>query len=470
MFFSCKITNSVIKYLHQQGHDTDAILESIDVPKEFLEDPSYWIDAGKIETFLREVDANFSEGTKSIVTLVGHQCPTLKSWGVLDSVLRMMKELQDMYSQPQRFLSYFISPAPPIADVMRKDDSVSFTVPFSPEEYPFSALFIRSALESLPLYVNAALALVKWQDTKMEIHWSKDQGDLFPEDQMGRHMSPDFMRSLEMVIEATQKEVEDKNREIVIKTKEIAELQTQIRELSREQRVEKNAAAPLESQADLLAQVLPSVAKTRGQILKLSDYLVRAQQIVTLLVGSQKKSHPLTRALQKLDWDVLVRDYPKSVQMASDELQYIRDTIEKTQMAKAEEGPLEDRTPVDLNDIIEGAIENVKTNISEQVKIETQLSLGQKIQAYPKGLTVALTNILSYSLTSMHGRGELRIAAYPYGNIAHLEISDSSPDRGTDRNFELREAKAIVKKHNGILRIAHIPGFGATYSIDLPVN
>jgi len=138
VFFSCKITNSVIRHLHSQGQDLDPIIEAIDVPKEFLEDPSYWLDAAKIETFLREVDLSFTEGTQSIITKIGHLCPTLKSWGVLDSVLRMMKEPQDMFSQPQRFLSYFISPAPPICDISRKDDSVSFTIPLTPEEFPFT--------------------------------------------------------------------------------------------------------------------------------------------------------------------------------------------------------------------------------------------------------------------------------------------------------------------------------------------
>ncbi|MDZ4660379.1 MAG: hypothetical protein SGJ18_02040 [Pseudomonadota bacterium] len=463
MFFSCKITNSVIRHLHSQGQDLDPIIEAIDVPKEFLEDPSYWLDAAKIETFLREVDLSFTEGTQSIITKIGHLCPTLKSWGVLDSVLRMMKEPQDMFSQPQRFLSYFISPAPPICDISRKDDSVSFTIPLTPEEFPFTSLFIKSALESLPVFVSSNVAAVKWQSTKIEISWSKDQGNLFPDEQMERHMSPDFMSSLEMVIENTQKEVEEKNRELVVKQKEIAELTSQLEAI----RLQVTEGPP---QTDILTQVLPSLVKTRGQVLKLSDYLVRAQQMITLLIGKQKKSDPIMRALAKLDWEVLLRDFPKSVQMASDELQYIRETLEKHQNHNRGDAAGEDRESVDLNQVIESALETLRSNIPSDVKVETQLSLGQKIKAYPKGLSTALSNILSYSIQSLKGRGELRIAAYPYGNVAHLEISDSSTDRVIDRNFELREAKAIVKKHNGILRISHVPGFGATYSIDLPVN
>lgn len=463
MFFSCKITNSVIRYLNSQGSDIEPIIEAIDVPKEFLQDPSYWLDAAKIESFLREVDLTFTEDKKSIVTVIGHLCPTLKSWGVLDSVLQMMKEPQDMFSQPQRFLSYFISPAPPICDITRKDDSVSFTIPLSAEEFPFTSLFIKSALESLPVFVGSNIAAVKWQGTKIEISWSNNQGNLFPDEQMERHMSPDFLRSLEMVIENTQKEVEEKNRELVVKQKEITELTAQI-ESTRAQVTERPPPT------DILTQVLPSLVKTRGQVLKLSDYLVRAQQMITLLISQQKKSDPIMRTLAKLDWEVLVRDFPKSVQLASDELQYIRETLEKYQNQNPGDVTSEDRESVDLNEVIESALDTLKATIPNEVKVETQLSLGQKIKAYPKGLSMALSNIFSYSIHSLKGRGEMRIAAYPYGNVAHLEVSDSSADRGIDRNFELREAKAIVKKHNGILRISHVPGYGATYSIDLPVN
>ncbi len=459
-------------YLQHQGYDLEPLLETIDTPKEFLEDPSYWIDGHKIETFLQEADKQFSQGTKSIITVVGHNCATLRSWGVLDSVLRMMKQPEDMYSQPQRFLSYFISPAPPIGDSVRKGNAVSFSIPMAHDQYPLTSLFIKSALEGLPMYVDAPQATVKWRGTKIEILWSKDQVALFPDEQMERHISPDFMHSLEMVIEKTQKEVERKNKEILLKDKEIKELKEKL-SLPREEEPVIDDAIPDHHK---LAQIIPSAVRLRGNILRLSDYLVRAQQIVTLLISQYKGNVALQKALHRLDWEVLVREFPKVVQASDEELHYVRSIIEKVQQSLPATIQTENKTPVDLNELVENALGTLKPMIPEKVKIERQLSLHQKVSAFPKVLEAALTNILSYSICSLDGKGELRISTRPSGDHAKLEIESGQDRKGADLvispqlGFKLREAKAILRKHNAKMTISNRPGQGAIYSIDLPVS
>ncbi len=107
--------------------DLQRLFELTDLPSEFLKDPSGWFPAGDIERFLNIIDNEFSASfNESLPVLVGHQCSELRAWGVLDSVIRMMSQPQDLFLQPQRFISYFVSPAPPIANLVRQLDSVSF--------------------------------------------------------------------------------------------------------------------------------------------------------------------------------------------------------------------------------------------------------------------------------------------------------------------------------------------------------
>ncbi len=452
-------------YLHQQGHDVEPLLESISTPKEFLEDPSYWLEAPKLEEFLMKVEELFTEGNKSIVAAIGHACPGLRSWGVLDSVLRMMKEPSDMYSQPQRFLSYFIQPAPPIGDLIRKGNSISFAIPVSFDQYPFTFLYLKSALESLPAYVESMPATVRWNATRIEIEWSKDQGQLFPEEQMERHISPDFMHSLEMVIEKTQKELEKKNHEILLKEREIRELKEKT-ELP--EPVENICINP-----EMTDQIIPSLVRLRGQILRLSDYLVRSKQIVTLLLGQNKTNNGLKKILEKMDWELIAREFPKNIEASSQEIQYIRDIVEKMSSQNAPNRFEEERESVGLNDLVESALGKIEEQIPANVKIETQLGFNQKVNAYPKVLENALTQLINCSVSSIRGNGQIRITTRPVGDHAKLEISEiagaelvHSPQMG----FRLREAKAIVRRHNGRFRILSKPGQGAVFSIDLPVT
>ena len=122
-------------------------MKSQDFHRNFLRDPTCWLEAHEVEEFLRNIDREFGDKAieHTLMTEVGLNCYALRSWGVLDSVLRMMSNPEDIFGQPQRILSYFISPAPPVANVLRKDGSVSFDLPLSPEEYPFFSEYLKGS-------------------------------------------------------------------------------------------------------------------------------------------------------------------------------------------------------------------------------------------------------------------------------------------------------------------------------------
>lgn len=85
---SGKISNSVLQYLERQGCDVQSILQVCECPVELLRDTSYWLQATKMEDILRQVDTIYLDLPEKYTYEVGRTCESLRSWGVLDSVLK----------------------------------------------------------------------------------------------------------------------------------------------------------------------------------------------------------------------------------------------------------------------------------------------------------------------------------------------------------------------------------------------
>src|SRR5262249_39742159 len=141
MLFSCKISSALLHYFDRQGEDISALLETTSLPEEFLRDPSHWMKATDMESFL-QMSQKLSKEEGTLFTKIGHGSPELRSWGVLDSVLRMMPKPQEIMAQPQRFLSYFISPEPPIDHLRRSPSEIEFDLPVSSENYPLVTSYL----------------------------------------------------------------------------------------------------------------------------------------------------------------------------------------------------------------------------------------------------------------------------------------------------------------------------------------
>ena len=120
MLLSCKITCSILSFLERKGIDLGPVYEQSETPREFLFDSSYWLTATEMEKHLELLSREYSkQSNEDFIVSSGHTISELRTWGALDSVLRMVKEPQDVLAQPDRFLSYFISPAPPVAGRQR---------------------------------------------------------------------------------------------------------------------------------------------------------------------------------------------------------------------------------------------------------------------------------------------------------------------------------------------------------------
>lgn len=312
MHFSCKITNSVIAYLESKNEDVSTLLEATPFSVELLRDSSYWMNASDMEAFLEAaLKVPLKTPDPNLIQKVGHAVSQLRSWGVLDSVLRMMPQPQEVFQQPARFLSYFISPEPPVESVVRTDNALSFALPLPAQQYPLTSLFLKSAFEALPLYTGQQLASCDWRDIFITIQWPQPQASIFAREPI-HQISPALLNTVIEDLQKNQRELETKNRELQNRNEEL--LQTH-REL--QTHVQKNPALPTRDIEVELRQVMGTsdepLPKVMQNLSRLHDYMVRAHQLVTMLSSQNKMSAGTKEALRRVDWDFVKTQYPKII-------------------------------------------------------------------------------------------------------------------------------------------------------------
>lgn len=304
MLFSGKITNSICVYLDKHSVDSEKLFELTDLPTEFLRESSCWIPAQDVEKFIAAIDREFgSLFPDSLAKLVGHECHQLWAWGVLDSVIKMMQSPQDLFLQPHRFLSYFVSPAPPIGNLMRGEEAVSFDLPISNQEFPFVTEFLRTALEDLPCYLGRSAAHVTWQGTRLTISWSESQqSGLLKEEDLEPNYKPELVRNLMQALEESQRQIED--------------LRSQ---LSNAADPSGERAQPIPStETEFVQGMRTHLTRTRGHMMRLSDYLARSQQLVTLLIGQNRLDRQVQEAMKRVDWDYVKTQSTQVAQETAD--------------------------------------------------------------------------------------------------------------------------------------------------------
>jgi hypothetical protein len=329
VLFSCKITHSVITYLDRRGEDLDRFYESCDWPAEFLRDPSSWLEADKMERVLKHIDQEYGKGLDSefgVIEQVGHQCKDLRSWGVLDSVLRMVPASKDFFAQPERFLSYFVSPAPPIGDIIRENDRVSFVLPISDMQFPFVTSYLRAALEALPTYIGKPLATVTWDNSRVTIAWTETQASLFGEaEQDDLSLNPELVRSVLHDLETRQKELEETKIALIAKDREIERLRSALA-APRGAVLPKPVGTESSHEASSSLKAGEKVEQVLHDLFRLGDYVARGQQLITLLVGQGRQTPQVQEAMRRVDWEFVAVEGPAVVKNAVSELQKLRST------------------------------------------------------------------------------------------------------------------------------------------------
>ncbi len=328
MLLSCKITNSVVSYLEYRNEDVGPLLEGVSLSEVFLKDPSYWMQASEMEEFLAKVvDWGKQQDIPQVLQEIGHKTPELRSWGVFDSVLRMIS-LRDILVQPARFLSYFISPEPPVDDIVRTESSVELNVPVPSDQFPFTTTYLKSAFETLPVFVGKSLAFCSWEGMRLKISWTPPQPELpsLPGEERGKEpefkISPEILRSIVGQLETHQLELQQKNAELEARNEQLRkayhELEQDIRQKLSLKEIEsiEDRSGPIRSYDRI---DISSLVMLKDQVARLGDYMVRAQQLITLMGAVEAKMNPgIKEAMKRVDWEWVKKQFPMTMSTAFD--------------------------------------------------------------------------------------------------------------------------------------------------------
>ena len=280
--------------------DLSAYFSETDLPWELLRDPSRWMRAPDMEAFLERLSLK-----EETLVKAGHRTPKNRCWGVLDSVLRMMPQPQEIFYQPEKFLSYFISPEPPIENLERFESGLSFDIPLPAEQYPLVTTYLKAAFESLPLYVGKTTAQCSWKDIHFKIEWSDSQQSILTDDS-APNISPQLMRD----VIRHSRELEEKNRELQRRNQELTDMAAQVNANAPVINAAREVNAQDFSQFEFMKQPVHQVAQNLS---RLHDYMVRAHQLVVLLTAGQKQSPGIKEAFHRVDWEIVKDQYPKII-------------------------------------------------------------------------------------------------------------------------------------------------------------
>lgn len=331
MHFSGKISSAILTYLEDRGEDLGQLYELSPLPLEMMRDTSMWVSAPDLENFLEKIVYQLSQSgrvrAEESLIAAGHEGSKYRPWGVLDSVLRMMPRPQEVFQQPDRFLSYFISPAPPIENLRRDESTLEFDLPLMAEQYPLVTTYLKAAIEGIPRYVGQELAQCEWTNIHLKIEWPQASQENFLENE-AHQVSPQLLQNVVEELQKSQRELEEKNRELQRKNEDLIEMQ---RFISVPSKVD--AKLQLEGYLTPLGSEFSSENEWPGQkahqlgqnLARLHDYMVRAQQIITILSASNSNASALKEVSRRLDWENVKLHYPRVI---SDSVETLR-TLQK---------------------------------------------------------------------------------------------------------------------------------------------
>ena len=169
---SGRVTNSFFRFLDQRYFDTSRFYELSNMEMHFIKDPSVWMEAELVESFLQELSEEFGRHfiDKELTTAVGHAALELGAWGELDHVLKL-GPVFNIYHKLSDILQWFISPLH-IDNIQYKYNSITCECELSSKDYPYIVDYLKSVLEVLPTYKAEEMTEVEWNENEISIRYT----------------------------------------------------------------------------------------------------------------------------------------------------------------------------------------------------------------------------------------------------------------------------------------------------------
>lgn len=103
---SCRVTNTIIKYVRSQGRDVKKLLEGLPYDEKYLTDTNNWISRELENEIFRRVRGIFGDDDK-VLLKIGLASEKLHSLGFLDYALRLIGRPHLIIKNAPRFSKYF---------------------------------------------------------------------------------------------------------------------------------------------------------------------------------------------------------------------------------------------------------------------------------------------------------------------------------------------------------------------------
>lgn len=467
MQVSCKVSYSIIVYVERQGVQLERFFEKFDSPVELLKDPSGWVELTEMDTFMDSLAQHIGVANKAtFFREIGQKNYELRAWGVLDSVLKMVESPQDIFMQPDRFLSYFLTPAPEFHLEKKSENQLSFML--YKEPYADNVLsYLMGAVEGIPNYTGAPMAQIQQVDNlTYQITWSDKQESLFDEqEQKRRQFHPEIVQSVMQSLQEHQKNIVEASK---------PESSKNIASEAFERMVSLEVEKRLQTWVKKQKEFDESFFKIKNDFYKMYDYFVRAQQIITLISPTARKAS-VREAMRRVDWEHIQKEFPLMVESACDSILAMKGIFPETQ--SVESAAVDELTyPVDLNELINSVLEDLSFE-DQTLKVDRKLHLDRPVMLEPQSFAQALGEVFQNSLKHSSKEARVEVVTRASGGRVQIEIRDQGFglseeklqqlfDRDSENN--LKTSQDIIMQHKGQISVSSCQGQGSTYLIELP--
>jgi len=452
-------------------------MDSVIAPIELLRDPGAWLPIPELEAFLEEMASQLEIAEpENFFRKVGQENYNLKAWGVLDSVLKMLESPNDIFVQPERLLSYFLSPYPKVKVVKLGDKEILFTFDEDVELYPLTVSYLMGAIEGLPLYMGYPLAQMTFVNKQFHLNWDDGQEILFDESEVRKkNFKPEMVESILESLRDENRFTEARQLRVASTSKSETPTKAEKELLITDEAVSALIEERIEERLEDLFRKQDETRGHLGQIkndfFKLYDYFTRAQQLITLISSSARKAS-VREAMRRVDWTLVQKQFPEIIEETCASLGTIEQSVARPEAQRGRKV----KEKWNLNSVIEEVIEQLDY-VPGQVRIEKRWWADSKVSADLRTVQKALRDILHLSVSHCQSGSELRVVTRRTGRKVEIEITHTGQKLDLEELSSLTEGKGLLSETRRLLesqkgRFDFHSGdsSGSTFLIQLPIT
>ena len=489
---SCRVTNSIVAYVRKEKKNLVRLLEGIELSEEHLLDTNSWVSHEVVDTLFDRLEEIFFDN--QIAYKVGLYSSRLESWGVLDSVFRMIGEARLIYHQARKFTSYFYKTIE--TRTVEKSDFHVLLKFSGKKASPHHVQYLLGAFESIPLYWNQPQAYSqKIDEVTYEFRWENKQL-FFGKKDPHVSLSPQLIQDTVVQLEKTIALIEKKNRELQEKNEELTEANQKLKDTIKE-KIQAEKMASIGQLATGVAHeinnplgfIMSNLGRIREYVGKMTLLLSEYDQLVHHI--SDKDKEEMKRVCDRVnelrktqEMEYILEDFPLLIAESQEGLNRVRNIIQDLN-SFARVAP-EEMVLHDVREGLESTLNLLRYELKRKAIIRKDYGQLPKVKCNLPRLNQVFLNLILNACQAIEDKGEIKIeTAHKEGKVM-ISISDTgsgiepkylsqifepfftTKKSGQSMGLGLSTALGIIKNHSGDLAVESVPKMGSRFTITLP--